>query len=220
MRSAWVPLVGLLGVCTVVVGGCGGVGAPVRSSNEAGLLPVQDGGAVRSPQVDEPIPASLVSLCVEDLARRLQVAEPSIALTRATPVTWPDSALGCPEPDTCYVQVLVPGYVVALQAEGRTHVYHTNSGTRYVYYPEAQVAKCTSDLAARLGVASDAIRVGGICGAAWPSAALGSPRPGTDYAEVVTDGFVVLLVAGSRAYEYHTDTGDAFVLCGDQSLVD
>jgi len=59
-----------------------------------------------------------------DLARRLQIDEAEVELLEARFVTWPNSALGCPEPDMMYTQALVPGYRIRLAAEDNTYYYH------------------------------------------------------------------------------------------------
>lgn len=64
------------------------------------------------------------SAAVSDLARRLEIDEAEIALAEAEFVTWPNSALGCPEPDMMYSQALVPGYRIRLIVDGTSYHYH------------------------------------------------------------------------------------------------
>lgn len=66
-----------------------------------------------------------VSQARQDLARRLEVDEAEITLVDAGFVTWPNSALGCPEPDMMYTQALVSGYRIRLRADGALHHYHS-----------------------------------------------------------------------------------------------
>ncbi len=40
-----------------------------------------------------------------------------LTVTRAEPVTWPDSSLGCPQPGIQYLQVLTPGYRIELRGD-------------------------------------------------------------------------------------------------------
>ncbi len=47
----------------------------------------------------------------------------------------------------------------------------------------------------------------------WSDASLGCPRPGRQYAQVVTPGYLVVAWAANRELEYHTDTGHTIVLC-------
>ncbi len=78
---------------------------------------------------------------------------------------------------------------------------------------EAVVRLAQEDLAQRLGLTPEAIRLVSAEAVEWPDTSLGCPRPGMMYAQVITPGFLVVLEAGGRTYEYHTDTGRFVVLC-------
>lgn len=67
--------------------------------------------------------------------------------------------------------------------------------------------------AADAGVAEDAVMVVSFSQRAWPSTALGCPRPGFSYAQVVTPGYEIHLQAGAKDYEYHTNMSTNVVLC-------
>jgi hypothetical protein len=60
------------------------------------------------------------------LADRLKVNPSEITLQRVIPGTWPDTSLGCPEPDCLYAQVLTAGYVVILVHGKDTYEYRTD----------------------------------------------------------------------------------------------
>jgi hypothetical protein len=47
----------------------------------------------------------------------------------------------------------------------------------------------------------------------WRDSSLGCPRQGVQYLQVITPGYLILLQAGDKLYEFHTDTGTAVVLC-------
>ncbi|MDX1408310.1 MAG: hypothetical protein R3330_09255, partial [Saprospiraceae bacterium] len=51
----------------------------------------------------------------------------------AADVVWPDSSLGCPQKGMVYADVLTPGYLIVLSADGREYEYHTSKGTEVVY---------------------------------------------------------------------------------------
>ncbi len=70
-----------------------------------------------------------------------------------------------------------------------------------------------ADLAERLGIAPEAVTVRSVEAIEWPDASLGCPQPGVMYAQVLTPGYLVLVEAGGRAYEYHTNVSDRVVLC-------
>lgn len=67
----------------------------------------------------------------------LRVPESKMTLVSATPATWPDASLGCPEKDRMYAQVVTKGWTVLLEAEGKTHTVHV-SGRRAVVCPADQ----------------------------------------------------------------------------------
>jgi hypothetical protein len=47
-------------------------------------------------------------------------------------VTWPDTSLGCPQPDMMYAQVLTPGWRVVFEdAEGQVYQVHTDEDFEY-----------------------------------------------------------------------------------------
>ncbi|HKL52242.1 MAG TPA: hypothetical protein VJ908_13820 [Wenzhouxiangellaceae bacterium] len=82
-----------------------------------------------------------VSQAREDLARRLEIDKTEITVIDAGFVTWPNSALGCPEPDMMYTQALVPGYRIRLRADGALHHYHGAEGRPPGYCPTDRVTE-------------------------------------------------------------------------------
>jgi hypothetical protein len=69
-----------------------------------------------------------------------------------------------------------------------------------------------ADLSARLGVEPEAITFVDNEFTQWPDSCLGAASPGEACAQVITPGFVVILVHDNLEYEYHTDTGTRVVL--------
>jgi hypothetical protein len=79
--------------------------------------------------MDDPTPQALdlnqsIAAARSDLAGRLNRAPERIEIVEARSVTWPNGALGCPEPDMMYTQALVPGFYIRLQAGDQTYAYH------------------------------------------------------------------------------------------------
>jgi hypothetical protein len=72
-----------------------------------------------------------VKLAKEDLAKRLGVATGVIRLVSVEAVDWSDTSLGCPEPGMMYAQVITPGFLVMIEAEGQQYEYHTDE-SRFV----------------------------------------------------------------------------------------
>lgn len=83
--------------------------------------------------------------------------------------------------------------------------------------PEAQAAALLArqELAIKLGIEPEAIRLVSVETVEWRDASLGCPQPGMMYAQVIIPGFRVLLEAVGRVYTYHTDQGRNAVLCGE-----
>lgn len=96
--------------------GLPGVGADEGDGGAAG------GGAVSSDSRE-------LTIATADAAERTGVAADAIMLVELSMVTWPDGALGCPEPETMYTQALVDGYRIVLDAEGTSLVYHGAIGS-------------------------------------------------------------------------------------------
>ncbi|MBX5445533.1 hypothetical protein [Sphaerobacter sp.] len=65
-------------------------------------------------------------------ARAAGVDPEQVTLLGYEAVTWPDAALGAPEPGRLYAQVLTPGYRVHLRVAGLSLTYHTDHGRRAV----------------------------------------------------------------------------------------
>jgi len=107
--------------------------APETPSSVTGSQPLA--AAEPPPEVK-----AVVRLATEDLAKRLGLAPEAIQLVSVEPVEWSDASLGCPQPGMMYAQVITPGYLVMLEAEGEEYEYHTDKG-RFVVLCEEQVTE-------------------------------------------------------------------------------
>jgi len=94
--------------------------------------------AANTPQSPQAGLKSLIERAVNDLAQRTNLPIEDIKLLEARPVIWADASLGCPQPGMVYAQVLTPGFLIRLEAEGRTFEYHAGRGTALVWceHPE------------------------------------------------------------------------------------
>ena len=70
--------------------------------------------------------------------------------------------------------------------------------------PPAIATGCVRDLAKRLSVPTQDVKIAEFKGMDWPDASLGLPRPDKMYAQVVTPGWRILLEAKNRRYLYCT----------------
>jgi hypothetical protein len=62
------------------------------------------------------------------------------------------------------------------------------------------------NLAQRLGIDPEAVAVQDIEEAEFPDASLGAPEPGKAYAQVLTPGCIIKLLAGGETYKYHASS--------------
>ncbi|GAB4168830.1 MAG: hypothetical protein Kow0020_02300 [Wenzhouxiangellaceae bacterium] len=75
-----------------------------------------------------------------ELAERLGVEAGQIRTVAAEFVTWPNGALGCPEPGMMYTMALVPGYRIVLESNGALHHYHGARGKAPFHCPADRAA--------------------------------------------------------------------------------
>jgi hypothetical protein len=73
-----------------------------------------------------------------------------------------------------------------------------------VWQPAALTASI-ADLAARLDVPPEDVGVQEVTRVTWPDTCLGVPRAGEACAQVLTEGFRIVLGAEGKAHEYHSD---------------
>lgn len=64
---------------------------------------------------------------VKDLAEKLSASPEDIEVLEARYVTWPDSSLGCLQPDMGYLQALTSGLLIVLRHRGASYHYHGRS---------------------------------------------------------------------------------------------
>lgn len=116
----------------VVLAGCGeATDTPPGGADETPAVSTSPtGGGPAAPRTDAPTTAppegqrDEVEAAVADLAEHLGVAPEDIAVVSHEDVTWPDGAIGCPQPGMSYTQAQVPGVRLVLAADGGEFSYH------------------------------------------------------------------------------------------------
>ena len=78
----------------------------------------------------------LIEKAKTDLAQRTGIPKEEITLVEFQLVTWPNAALGCPQPGMAYADVLVDGYLIMLRSGPGTYNYHGGG------YPDAGPFLC------------------------------------------------------------------------------
>jgi hypothetical protein len=167
-----------------------------------------------------------VQLARRAASQQLGIAPDRFAVRTVEPAEWPDSSLGCPRQGTSYLPVVTRGYRVVLEAEGRISTVHVAGGNAVLCEPglagrslrfaavRTVQELARHDLAARLHLPEDAVRVKSLEPRKWPDASLGCPKPDTMYAQVETPGFSIELEARGKTYRYHSDY-QRVVLCNE-----
>jgi len=82
-----------------------------------------------------PAAEKAVELAMQDLSQVEDIPQDAIRLVSVDRMEWSDASLGCPEPDMVYAQVITPGFLVVLEAEGEVFEYHTDTGRFVVMCP-------------------------------------------------------------------------------------
>ncbi len=163
-------------------------------------------------------------VATKTLSEHLSRPVEEIELVSLSSIDWPDSSVGCPQPDRSYLQVITPGHLAVLQHGGVTYRVHMAKGRAFVCErTAAEAAKgkapvpllaiplehlqtlARMDLARRLGVSVDEITVDRTEPVVWQDAGLGCAQPGQSYKPNPTQGYLLSLSYHGRAHTYHAD---------------
>lgn len=84
--------------------------------------------------------------------------------------------------------------------------------------PEAQsvIDATVREAASYAAVAATDVKVQQLEAREWPDSSLGCPRPGLMYSQIVTPGYLIVVQAGERVLEYHSDARGRVVLCRER----
>ncbi|MGI9665868.1 MAG: hypothetical protein ACR2N2_02045 [Acidimicrobiia bacterium] len=98
-------------------------------------IPVEPNGGIGNGATGEELPvvspdlSGEVEAALADLRSRLGDNR-LIEIVVAHELTWPNGALGCPEPDVLYTEALIDGYRIELSDGTNTYGYHGAAGER------------------------------------------------------------------------------------------
>ena len=85
----------------------------------------------------QPESAKWAAKAVDVLASELKISKEAITVKEVRAVEWPDSSLGCPQPDQFYMQMMTPGHKITLQAKGKLYYVHQGQD-RLIVCPKAE----------------------------------------------------------------------------------
>ncbi len=78
------------------------------------------------------VPADLLANIIADAAQRSGVDAAAIVVQQGEAVEWNDGSMGCPQPGVAYLQVIIPGYRVVLQAGDNNYDYRADTRGRFL----------------------------------------------------------------------------------------
>ncbi len=84
---------------------------------------------------DAPVEAAQAAL-----AETLGIETAAIEVVSSRPVEWPDSCLGVTLPGVMCAQVITPGYIIILEANGKQYEYHTNADGSAIQAGEVELS--------------------------------------------------------------------------------
>ena len=164
---------------------------------------------------DDKLPEA-VQAARQALAAKLNMDAKDIVVTLFTVQDWPNSCLGAAAPGEMCLQVITRGYQVNMQAGGQVYIYHTDETGKSMRLEGDQqqpanpeeppaIAAARRAIASQLGLADANVKLLKYEAMNWPDSCLGAPAAGENCLQVITPGFKVILGAGNRQYEVHTD---------------
>ena len=161
---------------------------------------------------------------IATLAQSLNLPQQQVALVSTEAVIWPNGCLGVQRLGVMCTQNEVPGFRIVLSANDKQYEVHTNQdGTSVASElaleapgPAQQVAM--KQLATNLGISEKDVRLVSSSVVEWPDSCLGTALQGVMCSQVVTPGFLVVLEARGRQYEYHTGQNASSIMPGSLAM--
>lgn len=72
------------------------------------------------------VPEKILEEVITDLIKRSGENRANIQVVKVEAVTWNDGSLGCPKEGEVYIQILIKGYWIVLQADGMEYDYRAS----------------------------------------------------------------------------------------------
>ena len=122
-------------VATLVIACTGSAGTSASASAPTTATPSEPGSRPTGPVSIPPsgdvapgkVPAALVDRIVADAAAVAKVDPADVVVVSTESVTWNDGSLGCPKPGMSYIQMIIQGYRVIVEAGGQRYDYRAGS---------------------------------------------------------------------------------------------
>ncbi len=170
-----------------------------------------------------------IDLAISKVNQITPLSKDSVEHLKIRSIQWPDSSLGCPEPGVEYLQKVIPGYLVSFTSDEKIYSVNIGDNTaiicdRVIDFLAERKKRAESvisahkaarfDLAEKLMVDPEIIKVVKIKIETWPDSSLGCPVAGKKYPEEPVEGLIINMTCRDRDYEYRIALGgENFVRC-------
>lgn len=81
---------------------------------------------------DVPGSEAAVAATIVHLTNQTGLSADQISVVSIEPTDWSDASLGCPQEGMMYAQVITPGYLIVLDAQGQQYEYHADQAGNVV----------------------------------------------------------------------------------------
>jgi len=224
---AAMPKLAILSAAVLLaIGGCataetepaaGGSGAAIQGLSKEQARAVEDARKAQARNSYSEREKAAIDLAIHTVNEKEPVSKDSVSHLRIRSVDWPDSSLGCGEPGVQYMQRVIPGYFVSFNANGKLYTVHVGDDSAIVCdkFNELMAERrkrgreviqahnaARADLAEKLMVDPEMVKVTRIQQQTWPDSSLGCPVAGEQYAPGPVEGLVIDMTCRDRQYEY------------------
>jgi hypothetical protein len=155
---------------------------------------------------------------ISRLSGSLALPAEQITLVSTEAVIWPNGCLGIQLMGVLCTRNEIPGFRIVLAANGRQFEFHTNEDGTSILPAQGMLVPSTVDelvakqLAINLGLTANDIKVVSSSPVEWRDGCLGIAFEGTACAQMITPGYLIVLEASLRQYEYHTNQDASLIL--------
>lgn len=170
-----------------------------------------------------------IDLAISKVNDKIPASRDTVTNIRIRSIQWPDSSLGCAEPGVEYLQKVTPGYLVNLKVDEEFYTVNVGDNRAVIcdrineFMLERRKRAdsimrshkaAVLDLAERLNVDSELVKVRELKLETWPDSSLGCPHSDQQYKEGPIDGLRINMTCRDKQYEYRVllEGGD-FVIC-------
>jgi hypothetical protein len=170
-----------------------------------------------------------INLAVSKVSERVPVSREALTNLRIRSIQWPDSSLGCAEPGVEYLQKVVQGYLVNFKFDEEFYTVNVGDGRALIcdrvnefLLERKQRADSVIhahrtarlDLAEKLMVDPEVVKVNKIKVETWADSSLGCPQPGQQYIAGPIEGLKINMTCRDKTYEYRVPLeGGEFISC-------